>query len=75
MNRKGFIKLLSAGGLGALLTKTGTFGNATRVIKPKKLQKGDTIGLISPGFILPDSTKYDEIIDKIKKLGYNVKEG
>ena len=75
MNRKGFIKLLSAGGFGALLTKTGIFGNAKRVIKPKKLQKGDTIGLISPGFILPDSTKYDEIIDQIKKLGYNVKEG
>jgi len=75
MNRKGFIKLLSAGGLGTLLTKTNSFGSAKRVIKPKKLQKGDTIGLISPGFILPDSTKYDEIIEQIKKLGYNVKEG
>jgi len=75
MNRKGFIKLLSAGGLGTLLTKTNSFGSAKRVIKPKKLQKGDTIGLISPGFILPDSSKYDEIIEQIKKLGYNVKEG
>lgn len=75
MNRKGFLKLLSVGGFGTLVANTGNHSNVKNPIKPKKLQKGDTIGLISPGFILPDSTKYDEIIDQIQKLGYKVKEG
>lgn len=75
MNRKGFLRLLSAGGLGALFTNTGDYSHSKSVVKPKKLQTGDTIGLISPGFILPDSTKYDEIIYQIQKLGYKVKEG
>ena len=75
MNRKGFLKLLSTGGLGAFLAKTGIYSYDKSLIKPKKLQKGDTIGLISPGFILPDRNKYDKIIKQIKKLGYNVKEG
>ena len=75
MNRKGFLKLLSAGGLGAFLTNTGNYLHKKSVVKPKKLQQGDTIGLISPGFILPDSDRYDKIIDQIRKLGYKVKEG
>jgi len=75
MNRKGFLKLLSAGGLGAFLTNTENYLYKKSVLKPKKLQQGDTIGLISPGFILPDSDRYDKIIDQIRKLGYKVKEG
>ncbi|WP_445665039.1 S66 peptidase family protein [Fodinibius sp. AD559] len=75
MNRKGFLKLLSTGGLGTFLANIGDYSHNKSLIKPKKLQQGDTIGLISPGFILPDSNKYDEIIDQIQQLGYKVKEG
>ncbi|MDZ7660231.1 MAG: LD-carboxypeptidase [Fodinibius sp.] len=75
MNRKGFLKLLSAGGLGSLLANTGDYSQHKSIIKPKRLQQGDTIGLISPGFILPDADKYDEIIEQVQKLDYKVKEG
>ena len=75
MNRKGFLKLISTGGLGALLANAGSHFLNKEIIKPKKLQQGDIIGLISPGFILPDRKKYDEIINQVQQLGYKVKEG
>lgn len=76
MNRKGFLKLLSTGGLGAFLSNTGGhYSHDKSLIKPEKLQQGDTIGLISPGMILPDKSRYNEIVEQIKDLGYNVKEG
>lgn len=76
MNRKGFLRLLSTGGVGAILAKNSFYPHESNpLIKPRKLQKGDTIGLISPGFILPDPKKYDEIVEQVNKLGYNVKEG
>lgn len=76
MDRKGFLKLVGLGGVGSL---TGNFISAenpvNEIVKPKKLQKGGTIGLISPGFILPDRDRYDEIISQVKELGYQVKVG
>ncbi len=76
MNRKGFLRLLSTGSIGTALANTSFSSyEDNSFIKPKKLQEGDTIGLISPGFILPDPKKYDEIIKQVKKLGYKVKEG
>lgn len=76
MNRKGFLRLLSTGSIGTALTNTSFSSyEDNSFIKPKKLQEGDTIGLISPGFILPDPKKYDVIIKQVKKLGYKVKEG
>lgn len=75
MNRKGFLKLLSTAGLGAFLANTGDYSHGKNEIKPKSLQQRDTVGLISPGFILPDPKRYDEIVKQIKQLGYKVKEG
>lgn len=75
MNRKGFLKLISTGGLGAFGATIDDYSLSKSLIKPKRLGQGDTIGLISPGFILSNSDRYDEIIDQIKQLGYKVKEG
>ncbi len=75
MDRKGFLKLVGLGGLGSVAGKFVAAGDEKKVIKPKSLQKGDTLGLISPGFILPDRSRYDEIIDQVKELGYKVKVG
>ena len=43
-------------------------------LKPKKLRKGDTIGLISPGSYITQS-QLDESIKNFKDLGYKVKYG
>lgn len=75
MDRKGFLRLVSAGGVGSIFGNSFFENPDTPIIKPNALQKGDTIGLISPGMILPDRKHYDEIVTQIKELGYNVKEG
>jgi muramoyltetrapeptide carboxypeptidase len=72
--RKSFLQLIGVGTAFAnvssgLKQTTGSF------IKPKKLKKGDTIGLISPGFSLPDENQYREIEKKIAGLGFRVKRG
>src|SRR5699024_8630059 len=46
-----------------------------KIMKPKSLQKGQTIGLISPASRLHDRSKYDKIIRKVKKMGFKVKVG
>ncbi len=43
-----------------------------RVIKPKKLQKGDLIGIISPASSLEDPSKLERGVRYLEKLGYNV---
>lgn len=78
MDRKWFIKLLSAGSIGSVIG-TGLsdrgLSHPQKVIKPAPLKKGDTIGLISPGMILPERDRYDKIVNQIKDLGYNAIEG
>lgn len=45
------------------------------LVKPSKLEKGNTIGLISPGSRLHRKDRYGEIINQIKDLGFEVKVG
>jgi len=45
------------------------------IIKPKKLEKGDTIGLISPASRPKDLTRIDGATKYLEGLGYNVKIG
>ncbi|MCE7749328.1 MAG: LD-carboxypeptidase [Candidatus Heimdallarchaeota archaeon] len=47
-----------------------------KIIKPKKLQKGDTIGIISPSWGGPNSFPhiYDEGISVLKEMGFQIKE-
>jgi len=47
------------------------------IIKPKKLEKGDTIGIVSPASPLPADIpkRFERGVKCIKKLGYNVKIG
>ena len=46
-----------------------------QVIKPAPLNRGDTIGLISPASIVGSDAEYDKVSDRIKQLGFEVKEG
>lgn len=76
MYRKGFLKLLGVGGVGSIMAGISTIESSTNeLIKPKKLRKGDTIGLISPASRLPKKKQYGEIIDQVKELGFEVKVG
>lgn len=56
------------------LTKN-TLGERGHITKPVRLREGGTIGLVSPGFIIPDRQKYDEIQQTLQQLGFNVKVG
>lgn len=46
-----------------------------RPVKPKRLKKGDLIGIISPASTPEDSFKFEESVTYIEKLGYRVKIG
>lgn len=45
------------------------------ILKPAKLKKGDTIGIISPASRPKDLTRIDRGIKYLESLGYKVKEG
>lgn len=75
INRKDFLHLLGFGSLSAMIPVGDYNTPAGNIIKPKVLKQGDTIGLISPAGILPETARYDEIVDTIKDLGYEVKPG
>lgn len=75
MNRKWFLKLLGYGGVGSVLGGTTASHTSKKITKPTKLQRGDTIGLISPASRLPKEKQYDKIIKQVQKLGFNVKVG
>lgn len=77
MDRRKFVKSVSAA---AVLSQVpfSSFGkdiydgkNDNETIKPKRLSKGDTIGLISPaGFIREDQLK--ESVENLEALGFKV---
>jgi len=72
MNRKNFVKILGSAALVPSLGLTGKIrsDDDTVKIKPKRLKKGDKIGIIAPGgFIKEDELK--EAVDNLKILGFN----
>ncbi|NGP89085.1 S66 peptidase family protein [Fodinibius halophilus] len=77
MDRKGFLKFLGASSVVSVLNSAAIARSPqTQIItKPKRLQKGDTVGLISPSSRLPEKKLYNKIVKQIKELGYKVKEG
>ena len=46
-----------------------------KIIKPKKLNKGDFIGIISPASSADDITKVEEGVRYLEKIGYRVEVG
>jgi muramoyltetrapeptide carboxypeptidase len=44
----------------------------SRVVKPRRLQKGDTIGIVAPAWSF-DQEEFMEGVNKIEQLGYRVK--
>lgn len=75
-NRKDFIKTLGLGSVAGFISAGSNVSVKKKsLVKPKRLKNGDTIGLISPGSILPEEGRYDEIIETISQLGFKVVEG
>ncbi|MEO0341087.1 MAG: LD-carboxypeptidase, partial [Bacteroidota bacterium] len=83
MNRRKFNQNLSLGVFGsALLPGCKVEGQETappfpkpnKLIKPRRLKTGDTIGLITPGSFIPDKA-LEKAIGNVKKLGFKVKQG
>lgn len=75
-DRKEFIKTLGLAGLAGV----AGFGTDNKhpdgpVLKPRRLRRGDTIGLISPASILPEEERYAEIAKTITELGFKIKVG
>lgn len=76
MRRSGFLKILGAGSLGSILARVASVDSKPdKILKPKGLKEGDTIGLVSPASRLPREKQYDEIAEQVKDLGYKVKLG
>lgn len=80
-SRKNFLQTLGVG-IGSAVVGLPNVSRAEEsnhanqpVIKPKRLKKGDTIGLISPGFSLNSDDKYGKIEQKIKDQGFKIKVG
>lgn len=46
-----------------------------KIVKPKKLNKGDLIGIISPASSADDITKVEEGVKYLEKMGYRVEVG
>lgn len=46
-----------------------------KVVKPKKLQKGDLIGLVSPASLPEDLTRIEKSVKYFEQLGYRVEVG
>lgn len=76
IDRKTFLRnlgMLGAAGLGGWPVRPPLA--AVERLKPPRLGEGDTIGLVSPASTLPELSRYDEVVRKIRSLGYGVREG
>lgn len=75
INRKTFLKSLGLMAGFSWFSPTNSFSqinikkSAVAIILPKRLKKGDVIGLVTPSGIIT-SEQLDEMVEKIEKLGY-----
>ncbi len=73
MNRRNFSKILPSALLGSTyLANQGLFKRKKKTIKPNRLKKGDTIGLITPGSYIGDDG-LEKAINNLEGLGFQVK--
>lgn len=73
MNRRKFSKIIPVAFLGSsCATNPISTKKETKTIKPKRLKKGDTIGLITPGSYIDDEG-LEKAVKNIESLGFQVK--
>lgn len=72
MDRRSLIKTLAAAPL--LSSAAGAMAaSVSGIIRPKKLRKGMTVGLVSPASNMPENEDIDFALDVVKSLGFKVK--
>ncbi len=76
MKRRTLLKSIGAAAIGAVVSLPTNAKTTQEIIKPPRLQKGDTIGLITPasGLFETEQTKI-EAREKMEALGFKVKFG
>ena len=79
MNRKNFIKVSALSTIAVSNLNAFNFSKNTdffdkEIIKPQKLNFGDTVGLVSPAGFLSEKG-LDESIENMETLGFKVKIG
>lgn len=73
MRRRAFHAYLGLG-LGALLAGSADIPVPSKLIKPRRLKRGDVIGLITPGSYITD-TALEKAVSNLEALGFRVKLG
>jgi muramoyltetrapeptide carboxypeptidase len=75
LKRRNFIKTISAASVAASMSPhtilNGKNVQGQNLIKPKRLEKGDTIALVTPGSYITQTEK-EESINNIRSLGFNI---
>ncbi len=72
MKRRNFIRALPLTGLAAVSFPFNIFAAAKsnfKIIKPKRIKPGQTVGIIAPGSFITKE-ELDETIDNVKNLGF-----
>ncbi|GAB5408869.1 MAG: hypothetical protein BalsKO_12340 [Balneolaceae bacterium] len=74
LSRKNFLSL-SGLGLASSVLKGYSHLLDSNLIKPKRIKKGATIGLVAPASPIYSSSQFDEMLIALKDLGYVLKIG
>ncbi len=76
MDRRAFAQALMLASLsGAVVADKKNSAKSADVIKPKKLQTGDTVGMVLPATMAFETHKIDLAIAQVEALGFKVKLG
>lgn len=73
MKRRQFAKIIPSAFLGStFLADKAIYGKKEKTIKPKRLKKGDTIGLITPGSYIDDDG-LQKAVTNLECVGFQIK--
>lgn len=82
LTRKDFLKTTALASVGGLTISSGSACSGNEAvaavsdkIKPKALQKGDTLGLIAPGSPIYEDSVFEKMLVDLKNLGFELKLG
>ena len=76
VSRKEFLKLTSVSALGAgSLNFSKNREQSLPLIKPARISRNSTIGLVAPGSPIYDESQFDKMISDLEGMGYTLKLG
>tara|TARA_R110000868_G_scaffold304437_26_gene565487 strand:+ start:20748 stop:21761 length:1014 start_codon:yes stop_codon:yes gene_type:complete len=76
ISRKNFLSLTGLGITSGLFKSfDGNLINNSTLIKPKRIKKGATLGLVAPASPIYNPDQFDTMVSNLEKLGYKLKLG